>query len=265
MRAEFAFIVLGISFGASVSGCARSASSAAPPAAVAPSADEPAPEAIASAETAFQELEQRLLAEGTRLRFHITAEGAVEVDLRGELRVDDELDLRVKGLFAGEAYELRLWTQGDLLLGGPVGTPAFEQPRPAALAPAIVVGLTRMGLLHNIAVLIAGAPPDHGEGGVEQWVQTVGHHRVEAGAEEGEHEGLSFDLVVAGQPSGTATLWLDEDGQPRRRMQAVAFPDGEMRVIERYEPVGPESSAGPLASRSAWAEPAASALPLGGG
>ena len=147
MRAEFAFIVLGLSFGASVSGCARSASSAAPPAAVAPSADEPAPEAIASAETAFQELEQRLLAEGTRLRFHITAEGAVEVDLRGEpqagclaLPIEAVHGTTVYVVDAEDRVELRSvelsWAQEEFVCVGE-GLVAGERVVTSSLTPAV--------------------------------------------------------------------------------------------------------------------------------
>ena len=41
-------------------------------------------------------------------------------------------------------------------------------------------------------------------------------------------------LVVAGQPSGSATLWLDDrTGLPLEREQTVRFDTGTMRLIER--------------------------------
>ncbi|MEM7154305.1 MAG: hypothetical protein AAF799_15775 [Myxococcota bacterium] len=181
----------------------------------------------------FRDLEQRLVEEPLRLRFDVTAEGAVEVDIEGSLIVEDEVELRAKGTFAGQPLDLRLWSEGDHLQGGPVGNPSFELPRPMALAPALVLGLTRMGVLHNIAMLMGGAPPDHSGGGVEAWVQTV-EHRSPGGSDPG----VEFGLVVDGTPSGSATLWLDAVGQPRLREQRVDFPEGTMIVVERYEDLG---------------------------
>ena len=90
-----------------------------------------------------------------------------------------------------------------------------------------------MGVLHNIAMLSGGAPPDHANGGVDDWVKTVEHRHP-----EGSGSGVMFDLVVDGTPSGSATLWIDEQGQPLRREQRVDFPEGTMIVVERYEDLG---------------------------
>ena len=49
-------------------------------------------------------------------------------------------------------------------------------------------------------------------------------------------ERIDFGLVVAGQPSGTASLWIDAASRlPLRREQTVQFETGEMKVIEVYE------------------------------
>ena len=111
----------------------------------------------------------------------------------------------------------------------------LDVPRPAGLAAALVVGLTRMGVLHNLAMLVGGAAPARAEGGVEDWVQTVDHRPLSPAPAEGE--AICFGLRVEGEPSGEATLWLDADGMPTRREQIVPFPEGEMRVVERYERV----------------------------
>ncbi len=85
-----------------------------------------------------------------------------------------------------------------------------------------------MGVLHNVAMLVGGAVPDHADGGVTSWVRTQDHRSTPDG-------GLAFALLVDGQPSGEATLWLDADGFPLRREQVVPFGDTTMRVEERYE------------------------------
>jgi hypothetical protein len=86
-----------------------------------------------------------------------------------------------------------------------------------------------MGVLHNLARLTEAAPPDHSEGGVREGV-TVGGFAADS-------EGISFDLMVDGEPVGSATLQLDENGLPSVRRQSVTFPDGEMVVTETYRSV----------------------------
>ena len=103
----------------------------------------------------------------------------------------------------------------------------------------LLVGFTRMGILHNVAVLTRGAGPDHADGSADDWV------RVENFRDAGEREvegaavsGVTFDLMVDGEPSGTGTLWLAvSDGLPVRRDQVVLFPEGEMRVVETYSEI----------------------------
>jgi len=39
---------------------------------------------------------------------------------------------------------------------------------------------------------------------------------------------------VAGEPAGAAKISLSADGLPTVRRQLVSFPEGQMRVTERY-------------------------------
>jgi hypothetical protein len=102
---------------------------------------------------------------------------------------------------------------------------------------ALLLGLTRMGLLHNLARLAGLRAPDHAEGGIEQWV-VLDSFRPVTFPQGGELAGtlaVGFDLVVEGTDSGSARLWFDPDsGLPRRRQQSVRLPQGEMTVVETY-------------------------------
>jgi len=172
-------------------------------------------------------LEDRLLAaDGIRFEFEVTAEGAIEADLRGMLEASaGEVRLTASGSFAGQAVELTLLADGDRLeLGN--GPELDRISTPAYLKEALVVGLTRMGILHNLARLSGATAPDHAEGGVRDWV-TVGAFTADATA-------IAFDLTVAGEPAGSAALQLDSGGRPVLRRQTVEFPTGQMRVVERY-------------------------------
>lgn len=182
----------------------------------------------------FNGLEKRLLqAQAIELSFQIAAEGAFEADLRGRLEISEtkEVRLNATGEFGGEPVELLLVTEGDQLKFSN-GTKTLTSLQPAGLEEALLIGLTRMGILHNLARLTGPAPPDHAEGDVQEWV-TVGSFAKDGA----DSAAISFDLTVAGEPSGSASLRIDSQGQPILRTQTVEFPTGEMRVLERYSAV----------------------------
>lgn len=190
------------------------------------------------ADVMYRELEKRLLeAPSVRLTYDITAEGALEAHLRGKLTVQagDRLELDGSGSFGGSPLEVSLASDGENLRGGTRPRP-FDISTPPALRQAVVLGLTRMGLLHNLARLAAGSPPDRANGGVEEWVVVENFRRGEPEEVDGTATvPLSFDVIVAGVPSATATLWLSKDtGLPVKRTQAVRFGSDEMRVVERF-------------------------------
>lgn len=184
----------------------------------------------------FSDLETRLLdADGVSLEYTVTAEGAIEAELTGRLEVSRNgvAVLVGEGQFGGRAFDVSLHAEGERFqYSNGVNRAAGAQP--VALRESLLVGLTRMGVLHNLARLTEAAPPDHSEGGVREWV-TVGGFAVDA-------EGISFDLTVAGEPAGSATLELDESGLPAVRRQRVTFPDGEMVVTETYRSVAVTTS-----------------------
>ncbi len=172
------------------------------------------------------------------IAFVIESEGAVASQLEGTLVLEREgpVSLSVRGEFAGAAQELALRGDAQTLELRVAGEPAWTGARPAALSEALVIGLTRQGLLHNIAVLSGGLPPDHADGGVAEWVEFVapqlGEPEVFGTAEA---RPLEFQITVDDQLVGRATLWLAEPGGlPIERRQTVNFPDGQMRVVERY-------------------------------
>lgn len=179
-------------------------------------------------------LEERLLApEQVRLAFQVTSSGAVESDLSGtlELAGGGRVMLVATGSFAGQAVDLALEAEdGEYTFGN--GPDRSVQPVPAHLREALVVGLTRMGLLHNLARLSGGQGADRADGGVREWV-TFG----DVTAVPESPGAVTFTITVAGQSVGTASLEIDGEGRPVIRRQTVQFPEGEMRVVERYSEV----------------------------
>lgn len=186
-------------------------------------------------------LERRLLEQDFVLEFVIKSEGAVASDLKGSLQVTGEfIEMQATGTFADTDQDLSWDSDYDTLTIKNAGG-EHKVPCPPKLREAIVIGLTRMGLLHNLAMLTGGAPPDHGEGGVTEWVQ-LGELSPQAevevvgtSAEARAHAPITFTINVSGEKAGRTTLWTDlELGRPVQRHQIVQFPEGEMRVLETY-------------------------------
>jgi hypothetical protein len=187
---------------------------------------------------AFASLEETLRSGGpaARVVFDVTAEGAISVDLSGTLLLGDGGRARVEasGNFAGQPLDVALISDGDRMFW--TGADAGIET-PPALRDALAIGFTRMGILHNLARLSGAMPPDHADGGVEAWV-VVTPGDLDAIPVAGLNDSTSavLDITVAGQPSGSFALVFDGT-QPVVRHQSVEFPQGIMRVTERYRVV----------------------------
>lgn len=185
------------------------------------------------------QLESRLLAaQRVAIEAQIQSRGVVNSRLSGrvELRDRNRATFAWQGEFAGKPVALGLEADGRALELRH-GIERFEGPNPPQCNRAVLIGVLRMGVLHNLARLTGLQAPDHAAGGIEQWL-VLDSFRPTTFAQDGELEGLmsfGFDLIVAGVPSASARLWLDPvSGLPRRREQTVRFATGEMNVVETY-------------------------------
>lgn len=192
------------------------------------------------AEELFYGLEEKLL-QGTAwvVRAQTTSEGAFESSLSGAvaLRQGNIARIEINGSFGGKPVDAFLISDGTVLLYGDAQLGSFEDAAPWALNEAIIIGMTRMGLLHNFALLTAGDPPDRATGGVRDWVEVTDFRLGEIESiNDGSALPVTFGLIVSGQPAGEATLWFDEStGLPVQREQTVDFETGMMTVTEVYE------------------------------
>jgi hypothetical protein len=190
-------------------------------------------------EPSLEEVEALLAAPSSSVHvpFEVEATGAMEAELTGDLFLGPEgaARLEARGSFAGREVDVRAVSDGERLIWSGAPGPV---PTPEGLRDALVVGLTRMGILHNVARLTAGAPPDHMEGGVREWVVVSPDTAGAAPAPGLMGEGLARAIIVDGVPSGAFRLSFDETGRlPRIRRQGVDFPEGRMEVTERYPTV----------------------------
>lgn len=187
----------------------------------------------------FAQLEARLLAaRHVVVEGEIRATGAVESELRGRAELHDRnrIDLSYGGRFAGQPRALALQGDGRVLTLKNGEADRHEEVDDESNR-AVLIGLMRMGLMHNLARLSALQGPDHAGGGVDRWV-TLDNFRPTTMAMGGELDGtvsFGFDVVVDGQTAGSARVWLDPaTGLPRRRQMTVRFARGDMEVVEDY-------------------------------
>lgn len=193
------------------------------------------PDPQAEARAVFDGIERRLLDESPkRFNFTVETDGALVVKLTGRVRrgASGEIALDAGGLFDERRVDLMLRANDETMTGGE-GARIFALPTPPAVEEAVFLGFTRMGILHNLAMLASGRPPDHSAGGLREWL-TVAELALANDPDPDVHV-LTFDVVVDGQRRAAATLWVDRATmRPLRRDQRVDFPSGSMRVVERY-------------------------------
>jgi hypothetical protein len=163
-----------------------------------------------------------------RVEFQVTATGSLTAEMSGLLLVggSGRARLEAAGTFGGDPVDVFLVSDGQRMRLSSNGT-TVESETPPALGEALVLGLTRMGVLHNLARLVAGQAPDHAEGGPDEWILATDFGR--------NGRAITFALEVEGTRTGAAELFVAPvAGVPGERRQTVSFPDGDMEVVERY-------------------------------
>jgi len=194
---------------------------------------------VTKARIDFLNLEDRLLkAESIHVKCSVKSEGVVKADLTGTLSLStgNIVKMSYLGFFAGQDVSLNLDSNGTTLRGD-VNGEVFEMDTPAALNESLIIGLTRMGLLHNLALLSGKSPPDHCHGGILKWIEVSGFKAgVDQSISNNETKSIKFSVWVANEPSADAELWITSNEKiPVQRKQTVRFAGGDMKVIERYQ------------------------------
>jgi hypothetical protein len=170
------------------------------------------------------DVEARLFgARAIAVDFHIKASGAITGEVKGDLRMtlDNHVRWRFSGTFDGQPVSV------DKVLDASAG---------AHLSEAVVLGFTRMGLLHNIAQLATGSGVDHAAGGAREWVTAT--------ERDPAADAVTFDISVSGKAMADARLEVDSLGLPKARTQTVRFAGGEMHVEEHYSTSTPDAIEG---------------------
>ncbi|MCA1828071.1 MAG: hypothetical protein ABR567_02600 [Myxococcales bacterium] len=162
------------------------------------------------AQSLFQTMERKLLsAMPLQLEVRSHAEGAVRADATSDVSVGPATRVHAKGAFMGTPFERD-----------------FDERTTPDLRDGLVIGLSRMGLLHNVVNLSQGNGIDHASGGAREWLEPVNFRRVKGG--------VAYRLRVNGKETSAVTLLIDSKQRPKKRTMVVHFPGGDMRVTETY-------------------------------
>jgi hypothetical protein len=146
---------------------------------------------IPEAEGLFSDLENKLLRSRLiHLECQVSSTGANVVDFSGQVDIKKNrvVELSFFGRFDGRQTDPILNSDGRRLSGGSTKE-QFDLPAEPALAEALIIGFTRMGILHNLASFSSGAMPEKAGGGARDWVE-VGEFRTE------ESEELESELTL---------------------------------------------------------------------
>jgi hypothetical protein len=184
-------------------------------------------------------LEQRLLsAHSFHIRARLASGGRIESHFEGTLVAGEgqRMHLALEGSFGGRDASAQLVCDGSKMRGGSREQP-FTFDAPPALREGVVVGFVRMGLLHNVAGLANGKPPDHVDGKARLWLDVVGaDHGPGETVRGAATERWTWALYADHKRAADETLWLDaQTGLPLRRRVTVHFAEGDMDVGEEYD------------------------------
>ncbi len=191
------------------------------------------------AESAFHELEDKLLLQKSlRFKFSIASDGSEDISLRGQVRLrsGNRAEIEFAGTCQSKPVNTRFESDGKTMRWT-VGEQKFELPTPRALNEAIIIGLTRMGLFDNIFALLSGGPPEHADGTVQDWVHVSDFFFAAPDpATKLRGRSIQFAITVADKDVGTASCWISPLTRlPVERRQTVRLPAGDVRIIETYE------------------------------
>jgi hypothetical protein len=175
--------------------------------------------------------------------FEIDSKGENAAHLTGTLELIDgnALHLVAEGNFKSDPVQLEVDSRDPTGTGrsttkGP-SVSSHRDPPASKLREAIALGLSRMGLLHHLALLSNDEPLEKTGGGMAEWVKALAPRDGASDTVNGEAcKRVDFSVEVEGKTMGEASLCIaDATGLPLQRTQTVHFPAGDMTVSETFK------------------------------
>lgn len=175
--------------------------------------------------------------------FEIDSKGENAAHLTGTLDLVDgnALHLVAEGNFKSEPVQLELDSRdpSGILRTTTKGPSVSSHRDPPAykLRESVGLGLARMGLLHNLALLSLDQPLEKTGGGFADWAKATAPKDGPSDTVNGEAcKRVEFGIEVEGQKMGEASVCIaDATGLPLQRTSTVHFPTGDMTLSETFK------------------------------
>ena len=199
----------------------------------------------ANARRILEQVEKRLLdAKSIEIYAYVDTKEPYPRSMAGTLKLsnDGKLHGDFQGTIGPDKAKLLVDADGQALTIS-LNEDQRSGVQPKALREALLVSLMRIGFSNTLIAFSQLKPPEHAEGGVEDWIKIENVQLREAAVAQGYHNGeiaLQFGFRVNGKPGGYTRLWIStQSGLPLRREQFFTYQtaDGKeavMRTDERY-------------------------------
>ncbi|MEQ1734961.1 MAG: hypothetical protein ABL886_00860, partial [Rhodoglobus sp.] len=175
--------------------------------------------------------------------FEIDSKGENAAHLTGTLDLVDGsgLHLVAEGNFKSETVQLELDSRDPTGIlrtttKGP-SVSSHRDPPADKLREAVGLGIARMGLMHNLALLSLDQPIEKTGGGFGEWVKATGPKDGASETVNGEAcKRVEFGVEVEGKSMGEASVCIaDATGLPLQRTSTLHFPGGDMTLSETFK------------------------------
>lgn len=175
--------------------------------------------------------------------FELDSKGENAAHMTGTLELLDgnALHLVAEGNFKSEPVQVELDSRDSSGITRTstkgASVESHRDPPASKLRHTVALGISRMGLLHDVVTLALDKPIDKIDGGFENWAKTI---EVKDGASESINgevcKRVDFVVQVEGKKMGEASMCIsDATALPIQRNMTVHFPEGDTTVVETYK------------------------------
>jgi hypothetical protein len=165
-----------------------------------------------AAQKQFEQMEEALLAQPVTGKTFSHAEGSVQCDIESTITIGPDSKVVYKGNVMGKDVDS-----------------TWEHPTTPELRDALLIGISRMGLMHNIVLFTRERPPANVEGHIREALTVHDFAKAPNGA-------ISYKLKAGNREMAEATIKINSKSHyPMTRKMTVHLDSGDMKVSETYQ------------------------------
>jgi hypothetical protein len=164
-----------------------------------------------SAQKQFEQMEEALVRQPVEGKVFSHADGSVSADIEATLTIGGDTKIDYKGNVMGKDVDS-----------------TYKAATTPELRDAILIGMARMGLLHNIVSFTRDRPPANVEGHVREALIAHDFAKAPGG-------GISYKLRAGNREMGESVIKINSKSHfPMSRQFTAHLDNGDMHVSETY-------------------------------